>query len=168
MVIEQLALVIPLIDSFFYLTIGILTLTVPIGAIAYVLLLPVAIIMRLHFRTVNLILPSGNTAMAKSVADRVEMPDTFRYLQTINNVLPKITDFFIGATAVSLLIIFLGQLNPYINFANAGIGLLLVRLLVLPLFKRTVQSRAVLLATFQNRLIASSKQAKDEQSEIFP
>jgi hypothetical protein len=46
-------------------------------------------------------------------------------------------------------------------FFGGFVILMAVRLIMLPLFKAALESRVTILITFQNRLIASSKQSKD-------
>ena len=139
-------------------------IAVPLGALAYMLLMPAAIVMRIHFHTINLTLPSGNSSVAKSIADRVDMPDTVRYIRILNTVLAKFAEYLLAGSLVAGLIsivtgVVLGaSYNPF--FVAAAI-FLVVRVIMLPMFKAALESRVTILLTFQNRLIASAKQVKD-------
>lgn len=135
-------------------------LAVPFGAMAYMLLLPAAIVMRIHFYTINLTLPSGNSAVAKSIADRVDMPDTVRHIRTMSVILAKILEYLMVGLLGGALMMLLASQAPGV-FLIGFFVLMAVRLIMLPLFKAALESRITILITFQNRLIASSKQSKN-------
>jgi len=135
--------------------------SVPLGAIGYLLLLPVAVVMRIHFYTINLTLPSGNTELVKSIADRVDLPWIAHFLRKVNNGLPLFFDCLGSISFITISYLMLTGLGQYNENFKALAYLILVRLLILPLLKYAVESRITLLTTFQNRLIASSKQAKN-------
>jgi len=139
---------------------------VPLGALAYMLLLPAAIVMRIHFYSINLALPEGNSAIAKSIADRVDMPQTAVYVRKLNTLLTRIAEFLLVLTTLACITIgglgLLGLVasSSFFPILAASITLAIVRLIMLPLFNAAIESRITILVTFQNRLIASAKQAK--------
>ena len=137
-------------------------LAIPLGALAYMLLLPLAIVMRIHFHTINLALPQGNSAMAKSVADRIDMPQTVTVVRTISNVLTRVSEFMLVFWAIiGILFLFVDtSIAQYIGAAFAGT--LFIRFAMLNLFRTALESRVTILMTFQNRLIASAKQSKNQ------
>jgi hypothetical protein len=135
-------------------------IAIPLGALAYMLLLPAAIVMRIHFYTINLTLPTGNSALAKSIADRVDMPDTVHFIRKLSAILAKIIEYLMLILLLAGLIMnFAGGVSS--AFFGGFVILMAVRLIMLPLFKAALESRVTILITFQNRLIASSKQSKD-------
>lgn len=137
-------------------------LAIPLGAVTYLFLVPAAIVMRIHFHTINLTLPSGNSAVAKSIADRVDMPATVQYVKRLNQILSKICEYLVIGFIVSSVFAFLSTVVPVHAFLIGALVLLLVKQVLLPLFGAAFESRVTILVTFQNRLIASAKKSKGE------
>lgn len=140
---------------------------VPLGAITYLLLLPVAVAMRIHFRSINLTLPPGSGKVARSIADRMDMPDSAFYAKKLSSFLRKFTNILIGITLIAgLLEHFLVVLRVHSCFPLAIGFLLLARLIMLPMLEAALNSRVTFLVTFQNRLIATAKCEKASKSGL--
>jgi ABC-type transport system involved in cytochrome bd biosynthesis fused ATPase/permease subunit len=114
--------------------------------------------MRLHFKQISDGVAGGHTKIARSIADRVEPPASQKkvdeieryFLRSVNALLMLLFSFSIYGMATSHF--------TFEAFVIALVLLLLVRIIIIPVFKRAMKRRILEVSTFHNRLMASSKQ----------
>lgn len=131
-----------------------------LGLAVYLFALPAAVLMGIHFRRVNRAITSGDSVLAKHIADRVDMPVSIRYAMGLNSFFSKITGLLLIVSVIAPFVSLAMGAGKIISLLTMTVILLIVRFLLLPLFGYAMEKRATIIATLQNRLIASAKQQK--------
>lgn len=153
---------------FFFLTLGLLRvfLWIPpviliIGALSYILLLLPFAAMTLCFHTMSLSLPPVKSSLAKSIADKVDIPPVAMIGIKVSAILRKLAELLIVMTLIMAIAEIMDSGSSGIEITLSLVFLPLARVLIRPVLDGAVKSRITYITTFQNRLIASSKQSKE-------
>jgi hypothetical protein len=130
------------------------------GLTVYVIALPAAAMMRIHFSRVNHSIASGDSELAKNIADRVDMPSSIRYAIGLNRFFSKLSGLLLVVSVIAPFVSLVLGAGKIFSLIKLTVILLIVRFLLLPLFRYAMEKRATVITTLQNRLIASAKKQK--------
>jgi hypothetical protein len=139
-----------------------------LGCIAYLLSLPFAIAMRIHFYLIDFTIPAGKSEVAIQIVDRLDMDKINRYFVSFNRVMKKITEILIAISFFETLfsIGIQGKTGRNSNMLAAScLFLLIVRFFAIPLFDLIVRRKMTFILSFQNRLVVFYKYSKTVPTE---
>ena len=130
-----------------------------IGAVGSLILLVPTVLLRRLALPHNSAMPTVGPKIAKKMADRMDLEDYVKYTRFLDNIFSKVVRLLFPLLIIAAIIVKYWpgyKFNPFF-FLGSLLVLVSFRLTLLPLITGAVEGRIALVATYQNRLVATSK-----------